>query len=94
MVQGQRLSALGIERKSQVDSRRRQIAIGIQNEPLPWLKQGRRGKDEAERISRVALEEGAVVGWIGGLKLSYPGGVWELHPLVVRAERQRQGLGR
>ena len=46
-----------------------------------------------ERISRVALEDGAVVGWIGGLKLSYPGGVWELHPLAVRRDRQRHGIG-
>ena len=47
-----------------------------------------------ERISRVALEGGRVVGWIGGLKLSYPGGVWELHPLVVRRDRQRRGIGK
>jgi aminoglycoside 6'-N-acetyltransferase I len=49
-----------------------------------------------DRICRVAVdgtEDGAVVGWIGGIP-EYDGRVWELHPLVVRADRQRQGLGR
>ena len=48
---------------------------------------------EPGRISRVAVDEdGTVVGWIGGLH-EYAL-VWELHPLVVRADRQRQGVGR
>jgi aminoglycoside 6'-N-acetyltransferase I len=46
------------------------------------------------RISRVAVDEdGAVLGWIGGIP-SYEGNVWELHPLVVRADIQRRGIGR
>ncbi|OGO51200.1 MAG: aminoglycoside 6'-acetyltransferase [Chloroflexi bacterium RBG_16_68_14] len=45
------------------------------------------------RISRIALEGEAVLGWVGGLE-RYRGHVWELHPLVVRRERQRQGIGR
>src|SRR5262245_56753296 len=46
------------------------------------------------RISRVALDEsGAVIGWIGGAS-QYGGNVWELHPLVVRPDRQGQGIGR
>jgi aminoglycoside 6'-N-acetyltransferase I len=48
----------------------------------------------AGRISRVALDDnGAVVGWIGGIS-SYHGNVWELHPLVVRPELHGQGIGR
>ena len=46
------------------------------------------------RISRVALDRsGTVLGWIGGIP-SYGGNVWELHPLVVRPDLQRQGIGR
>ncbi len=47
-----------------------------------------------DRVSRVALDEnGDVVGWIGAVPC-YQGHVWELHPLVVRPDRQRQGIGR
>jgi len=46
------------------------------------------------RIRRVAVgENGAVLGWIGGIP-SYGGKVWELHPLVVRPDLQRRGIGR
>lgn len=47
-----------------------------------------------DRVSRVALDEGGdVLGWIGAIPM-YQGHVWELHPLVVRPERHRQGIGR
>lgn len=44
---------------------------------------------------RVALDANSktVLGWIGGLP-DYDGNVWELHPLVVRPESQKQGIGR
>lgn len=48
------------------------------------------------RICRVAVDEnegGAVVGWVGGIP-EYEGRVWELHPLAVRPDRQREGIGR
>lgn len=49
---------------------------------------------DPERIARVALDDdGHVAGWIGAFPL-YHGRVWELHPLVVRAERRGKGLGR
>lgn len=48
---------------------------------------------EPGRISRVAVDEdGTVLGWIGGVH-EYSC-VWELHPLVVRPDRQGQGIGR
>ncbi len=48
----------------------------------------------AARISRVALDaDGSVAGWIGGIP-EYDGLVWQLHPLVVRPDRQRRGIGR
>jgi aminoglycoside 6'-N-acetyltransferase I len=46
------------------------------------------------RISRIAVDEqSGVLGWIGGIE-EYDGNVWELHPLVVRQDCQRQGVGR
>lgn len=47
-----------------------------------------------DRIARAALDDdGHVLGWIGGI-LQYDGNVCELHPLVVRADIQRRGIGR
>lgn len=47
-----------------------------------------------DRISRIAVDEaGTVLGWIGGIR-QYDGHVWELHPLVVRRDWRRQGVGR
>jgi aminoglycoside 6'-N-acetyltransferase I len=48
---------------------------------------------ELERVCRVAVDGDEVTGWIGGIPL-YGGNVYELHPLVVRADRQRRGIGR
>jgi aminoglycoside 6'-N-acetyltransferase I len=46
-----------------------------------------------DRVSRVALDKnGDVEGWIAGIR-QYEGKSWELHPLVVRPDRQRQGIG-
>jgi aminoglycoside 6'-N-acetyltransferase I len=48
---------------------------------------------EEGRISRIAIDtDGLVLGWIGG-QHSYAE-VWELHPLVVRIDHQRKGVGR
>ena len=53
---------------------------------------------EVERVIRTgfaiaALEDTLLLGWIGGLP-EYEGRVWELHPLVVRRDRRRRGIGR
>ena len=46
------------------------------------------------KISRVAVgDTGEVVGFIGG-QPEYDGRVWEIHPLVVRPDVQRRGIGR
>ena len=47
-----------------------------------------------ERISRVAVDESGVLGWIGALEMYAQQHVWELHPLAVRRDAQRQGIGR
>jgi aminoglycoside 6'-N-acetyltransferase I len=46
-------------------------------------------------FARVALSDDGltVIGWIGGLP-EYDGHVWELHPLVIAPDWQRQGIGR
>jgi aminoglycoside 6'-N-acetyltransferase I len=46
-------------------------------------------------FARVALavDDSTVLGWIGGLP-EYDGNVWELHPLVVHPDYQKQGIGR
>lgn len=44
-------------------------------------------------FARAAIEGDLVLGWIGGLP-EYHGRVWELHPLVVRSDRRRCGIGR
>ena len=45
-----------------------------------------------ESLFFAAIENGEVLGWSGMLP-SYNGNVYELHPLVVRNDKQRQGLG-
>lgn len=47
---------------------------------------------EPGRISRVALEHGQVVGWVGGIP-EYHGNAFELHPLAVKPAYQRRGIG-
>ncbi len=47
----------------------------------------------AEGFARAAVDGDRLLGWIGGLP-EYNGRVWELHPLVVRREHRRRGLGR
>lgn len=48
---------------------------------------------EEGRISRVAIDpDGLVLGWIGGQH--FYSAVWELHPLVVRTDQHRSGIGR
>ena len=47
---------------------------------------------EPEGLFLAAVEDDEVVGWCGILP-EYNGKVFELHPLVVRCDRQRKGIG-
>ncbi len=42
----------------------------------------------------VALEENTVIGWGGILAPIYDGNVFELHPLAVRSDQRKKGVGR
>lgn len=50
---------------------------------------------EEGKISRVAVDDvsGEAVGWIGASP-RYGIHTWELHPLVVKADQHRRGIGR
>lgn len=47
-----------------------------------------------ENTYLAAIENGEVIGWGGILAPEYKGNVFELHPLAVRPDRQRRGVGR
>jgi aminoglycoside 6'-N-acetyltransferase I len=44
-------------------------------------------------FARAMLAGEILLGWVGGLP-EYRGRVWELHPIVVRREDRRRGIGR
>ncbi len=46
-----------------------------------------------EGFARAQVDGEDLLGWIGGLP-EYNGRVWELHPVVVRRECRRRGIGR
>jgi aminoglycoside 6'-N-acetyltransferase I len=46
-----------------------------------------------EGFARAMVDNDTLLGWVGGLP-EYHGRVWELHPLVVRKDQRRKGIGR
>ena len=72
--------------------------------PLGWATLEDALEEVADRVDKVerdgigeslflaAMEGDDVLGWIGMLP-SYGGKVYELHPIVVRRDRQRKGVG-
>jgi len=44
------------------------------------------------RIARAFVRARTLLGWAGALE-HYPNHVWELHPLVVRRDTERRGVG-
>jgi aminoglycoside 6'-N-acetyltransferase I len=66
------------------------------DEPSGWpsLVTARKevGQVIRDGFARAMLDGEALLGWIGGLP-EYNGRVWELHPLVVRRDHRRRGIG-
>ncbi len=46
----------------------------------------------SDRLAFLALDDGGVVGWIGAIR--HTNLLWELHPLAIHPNHQRQGTGR
>lgn len=67
------------------------------HEPRGWLSLDAAREEVArvvaEGFARAMLEGETLLGWVGGLP-EYQGRVWELHPIVVRQESRRRGVGR
>ena len=67
------------------------------SEPKGWPELESARAEVAQVIAigfaRGMVEEQTLVGWIGGLP-QYNGRVWELHPMVVRHDSRRRGIGR
>lgn len=67
------------------------------DEPRGWptleLAREEVGSVLREGFARAMVDGSALLGWIGGLP-EYAGRVWELHPMVVRREYRRRGIGR
>lgn len=93
-----RIEDLTLNMRAECEAAARLLNVAFaQNWPGSWatMEEAREEVSEMvdpERIARVALDGEDVVGWIGGIP-EYDGNVWELHPLVVTPERQRQGIG-
>lgn len=74
------------------------VAAFRKDYPTAWpsLSDGQAEVEEAldtDRIARAAIDEaGRVLGWIGGID-NYDGNAWELHPLAIHPDFQRQGVG-
>jgi aminoglycoside 6'-N-acetyltransferase I len=67
------------------------------DEPRGWPTVAMAREEVARVVSdgfaRAMMAGEAMLGWVGGLP-EYEGRVWELHPIVVRREQRRRGIGR
>ncbi len=85
---------------SEPDSIREQAATLLVEdfgEPRGWPDLAS-ARDEVALVLRkgfalAAMDGETLLGWVGGLP-EYNGRVWELHPMVVRREHRRRGIGR
>ena len=99
-AEGVRIVDLGLKEEAAIEQAAHLLVEGFKvHWPDAWpdmaaARQEVRASLGPDRISRVAVDgEGQVLGWIGAIR-EYDGHAWELHPLVVHPEHQRQGIGR
>lgn len=84
-----------------LSSRQLREAAAILNQVLPIWCPTMEAAEEALReclspgnTQLAAVENGEVIGFGGILTPTYDGRVYELHPLAVRADKQKQGVGK
>jgi aminoglycoside 6'-N-acetyltransferase I len=89
-----------VDLASQPDHMREQAAtllVEAFDEPRGWptlaTAQDEVARVIAEGFARAMCEGDILRGWVGGLP-EYQERVWELHPLVVRRDDRRRGIGR
>lgn len=96
------MNIINLERQNntQIDQAARLLTIGFRElSPQSWPDMETALEEvyeffETDRICRLAVDvDRQVIGWVGGIQ-QYDGHVWELHPLVVHPNFQRQGIGR
>lgn len=89
-----------VNMKELTEPQRQQAAIILtESLPLGWptLQDAQDELTELlipENTLLAALENDEVIGWGGILAPSYDGRVFELHPLAVRADQRKRGVGR
>lgn len=69
-----------------------ELPIGWPTTDKALLEINERWKDEPDALFIAAVENDEVIGWCGILP-RYSGNVFELHPLAVRRDWQRKGVG-
>lgn len=85
------------QQPSDVTEQAAQLLVDGFDEPRGWPTLAA-ARDEVQHVladgfALGLLESDALLGWIGGLP-EYSGRVWELHPIVVRRDQRRRGVGR
>jgi len=81
----------------QVRNQAAELLVDDFDEPRGWPNLATAREEVArvirEGFARAMLETDTLLGWVGGLP-EYHGRVWELHPIVVRRQHRRRGVGR
>ena len=85
-----RLNPVQITQAAQILTDRPPPSAGLRFR-MRWMRF--RARLIPENTLLAAVHDSAVLGWGGILAPIYDGNVFELHPLAVRSDRRRQGIG-